>query len=152
MSTLDIPVRDKTQDQLDLEIEMGSMGISNYFKKLEKQGQGVLQPGMALIDNSLSPLIAQLEEFCESTRSGKAQRLTSTARYFEMIGLKEVAYITLKRVINGLSSRDRMVSMAESMSAPCIPTATRISICCGRSAMLPSIFKRYDFSRVLKPK
>ena len=116
MSTLDIPVRDKTQDQLDLETEMGSMGISNYFKKLEKQGQGVLQPGMALIDNSLSPLIAQLEEFCESTRSGKAQRLTSTARYFEMIGLKEVAYITLKRVINGLSSRDRMVSMAESIA------------------------------------
>lgn len=113
MSILQDQQNDK---QLALETEMGSMGVSNYFKKLEEQGQDTLAPGMALIDNSLKPLIEQLEEFCEATRTGQARRLASTAKYLEMIGLKEVAYITLKRVINGLSSRDRMTSMAEAIA------------------------------------
>lgn len=38
------------------------------------------------------------------------------------------------------------------MSDPWMPTATRMSKCCGRSAGTPSIFSKYDRSRVLKPK
>lgn len=104
------------EKQLDLESEMGSMGINNYFKKLEKQGQDTLKPGMALIDNSLKPLVQQLDDFYELTKSGKASRLAATANYLHMIGHKEVAYIALKRIINGLSSRDRMVAMAEAIA------------------------------------
>ena len=34
------------------------------------------------------------------------------------------------------------VSMASSMSSPWMPTATRISMCCGRSTTFPSILSR----------
>lgn len=112
MSTLEI----QQQKQIDLEVEMGSMGVLNYFKKLEGQGQDTVKPGMALIDNSLAPLIEQLDSFYADTKNGKANRLASTARYLHMIGHKEVAYITLKRIVNGISSRDRLVAMAESIA------------------------------------
>lgn len=104
------------EKQLALEAEMGSMGVAAYFKNLESQGQVNNRVGMAVIENSLKPLIEKLEEFCESTRSGQARRLGTTARYLEMIGLKEVAYISLRRVINGISNRERMVSMAGAIS------------------------------------
>lgn len=104
------------EKQIALETEMGSMGVSNYFKNLEAQGQANNRVGATVIENAISPLVDKLAEFAESTRSGQARRLASTARYFEMIGYKEVAYITLKRVINGISSRDRMVAMAESIA------------------------------------
>jgi DNA-directed RNA polymerase len=113
MSTLTLALEEK---QLALETEMGSMGVVNYFKNLEAQGQANNRVGVAIIENSISPLVDKLKEFCESTQSGQARRLSSTARYFEMIGLKEVAYITLKRVINGISNRDRMVAMAEGIA------------------------------------
>lgn len=106
----------QVEKQVELEIEMGSMGVSSYFKNLESQGQANNRVGMAIIENSLAPLVAKLEEFCESTRTGQARRLGTTARYLEMIGLKEVAYISLRRVINGISSRERMVSMAGAIS------------------------------------
>ena len=109
MSTL----RDK---QIALETEMGSLGVSNYFKNLEKQGQAENRVGAALLENSIQPLLTKLEEFCESTRGGQARRLATTARYLEMVGLREVAYITLRRIINGISGRERMVSMAESIA------------------------------------
>lgn len=102
--------------QRTLESEMGSMGVANYFKNLEKQGQAENVVGSTLINNSLQPLVDKLKEFTESTVSGQARRLGTTARYFEMIGYKEVAYITLRRVINGISSKERMVSMAESIA------------------------------------
>lgn len=104
------------EKQLNLETEMGSMGVVNYFRNLEAQGQANNRVGMAIIENSISPLVDKLKEFCESTSSGQARRLASTARYLEMIGLKEVAYISLKRVINGISNRDRMVAMAEAIA------------------------------------
>ena len=44
------------------------------------------------------------------------------------------------------------VSITLSMSSLWMPTATRINICWGRSAIWPSIFKRYERSRVLNPK
>jgi len=102
--------------QLALEAEMGSMGVASYFKNLEKQGQAENVVGMALINHSLQPLIERLKEFTESTKSGQARRLGSTARYLEMIGHKEVAFLTLRRVINGISGKERMVSMAEAIA------------------------------------
>src|SRR4051812_1152643 len=41
------------------------------------------------------------------------------------------------------------VLIALSTSSLWIPTDTRINRCCGRSAILPFILSRYDFSRVL---
>lgn len=102
----------KVDAQLALEAEMGSMGVTSYFRNLESQGQANNRVGMAVIENSLKPLIEKLEEFCESTRTGQARRLGTTARYLEMFGLKEVAYLTLRRVINGISTKEKMVSMA----------------------------------------
>lgn len=109
-------IRTLEQKQLDLEVEMGSMGVLKYFKKLESQGQDTLKPGLALIEHSLTPLVEQLDEFYTATRTGQARRFASTSHYLKMIGHKEVAYITLKRIINGLSSRDRLVAMAESIA------------------------------------
>lgn len=105
-----------TDRQIALEVEMGSMGVASYFKNLEKQGQAENQVGHALLETSLQPLIDKLKEFTESTKSGQARRLGSTARYFEMIGYKEVAYLTLRRVINGISGKERLVSMAEAIA------------------------------------
>jgi hypothetical protein len=50
------------------------------------------------------------------------------------------------------SDRKLYVSIAASMSVPWMPTDTRISMCCGRSATLPLILRRYERSSVLKPK
>ena len=44
------------------------------------------------------------------------------------------------------------VSMALSMSSLWMPTATRMSMCCGRSAISPLILSKYERSRVLNPK
>ncbi|OYY49057.1 MAG: hypothetical protein B7Y48_07675 [Methylophilales bacterium 28-44-11] len=109
MSTLE-------EKQIALESEMGSMGVASYFKNLEKQGQAENVVGMTLLDNSLEPLIGKLKEFSESTKSGQARRLGSTAKYLEMVGYKEVAFLTLRRVINGISGKERMVSMAEAIA------------------------------------
>lgn len=104
------------EKQIALETEMGSLGVSAYFRNLESQGLAENRVGSALLNNSLQPLIEKLQEFCETTRSGNAGRLAHTARYLEMIGLKEVAYIALRRIINGISGRERMVSMAEAIA------------------------------------
>jgi DNA-directed RNA polymerase len=112
MSTL----KDKHAAQLLLEEEMGSMGVSRYFKTLEKQGQASTMVGQRLLESILQDYIQAIEGFCESTRSGKARTLASTAKYLEMIGIKEVAYISLRRVINGLSGRDRLVAISESIA------------------------------------
>jgi len=99
--------------QLEIETEMGSLGVASYFKNLAKQGQAENVVGNALLENSLSPFIEKLKEFTEATKSGQARRLGSTARYLEFIGHKEVAYIALRRIINGISGRERLVTMAE---------------------------------------
>jgi|TARA_R110001606_G_scaffold398504_1_gene577719 DNA-directed RNA polymerase len=109
MSTLE-------EKQIELETEMGSLGVANYFKNLEMQGQADNMVGITLLNNSIQPLVDKLNEFAESTKSGQARRLASTSRYLEMIGHKEVAYLSLKRIINGISSRERLVSMAESIT------------------------------------
>ncbi len=44
------------------------------------------------------------------------------------------------------------VSSARSTSSSWMPTATRMSMCCGRSAILPFRRSRYERSSVLKPK
>ena len=54
--------------------------------------------------------------------------------------------------VNQRCDMSSYVSTAASRSRLWMPIATRISICCGRSATLPCIRSRYDFSRVLKPK
>jgi DNA-directed RNA polymerase len=105
------------QKQLELEEEMGSLGVTRYFKQLESQGLMGNPVGMRLLDKSLSGMIETIEKFCKSVTKGQSARhLGNTAEYFTMIGHKEVAYITLKRIVNGLSSRDRMVAMAESIA------------------------------------
>lgn len=43
------------------------------------------------------------------------------------------------------------VSTTLSTLRPWMPTATRMIMCCGRSAMRPSMRRRYERSRVLKP-
>lgn len=62
----------------------------------------------------------------------------------------------LKRVgeacVKSLRLMRSYVSMAASMSSPWMPTDTRMSMCDGRSAILPCTLSRYDRSRVLKPK
>ena len=45
-------------------------------------------------------------------------------------------------------SGGRPTWIAESMSSLCIPMATLMSMCCGRSTTLPLIFRRYERSRV----
>lgn len=102
--------------QIELETEMGNMGVASYFKNLAKRGQAENVVGNALLENSLQPLIEKLKEFDESTKSGMARRLATTSRYLEMIGHKEVAYLALRRIINGLSGKERMVSMAEGIA------------------------------------
>ena len=51
--------------------------------------------------------------------------------------------------VNHFSDIRWYVSIAASMSALWMPSDTRISICCGRSAGAPSSRRRYDFSSVL---
>ncbi len=104
------------EKQVALEAEMGSLGVANYFRQLEKQGQVENVVGHALLENSLQPLVDKLKEFAESTKGGKARRLASTSRYLEMIGHKEVAYLALRRIINGISGKERLVAMAEAIA------------------------------------
>ena len=55
-------------------------------------------------------------------------------------------------VVNQRSLMRLYVSIAAVISSLWIPTATRMIMCCGRSAIFPFIFRRYERSSVLKPK
>ena len=54
--------------------------------------------------------------------------------------------------VNHFSAIRLYVSIAASMSRLWMPSATRMSMCCGRSTTLPCILSRYERSSVLKPK
>ena len=54
--------------------------------------------------------------------------------------------------VNQPSDIKLYVFIAAGMSFLCIPIETRISICCGLSAIFPFNFIRYDLVKVLNPK
>jgi len=54
--------------------------------------------------------------------------------------------------VNTRRDMSSYVSTAASTSSLWMPTATRMSMCCGRSAILSSVLSRYERSSVLNPK
>ena len=102
-----------------------------------------------------SPMPPALLEICaQSERVSKMPSIESSfiaSRKHDDICGAGVPALNIVGVacVNHFSDIRWYVSIAASMSLLWMPSDTRISICCGRSAGTPSSRSRYDFSSVL---
>ena len=102
--------------QVTLEEEMRGLGVVKYLKSLteakEKGTESTLPPGKALLKESVEKVALGVAEWIESTRSGQARRHASIADKVDLFEPETVAFLALRRVINGISGQSSITITA----------------------------------------
>lgn len=104
------------EKQMDLEVEMGSLGVSRFFDKLDRDGLMAVHTGKAVLDKSMQPMVEAVTAFCGKSFSGGAAIYASTAQFYKMVGYRETSFLALRTVINMMSKGERMVKVALAIS------------------------------------
>ncbi|KAH0357813.1 hypothetical protein KCU83_g235, partial [Aureobasidium melanogenum] len=105
-----------------------------------EEGEDVGVPGLEIDGEGTGTLVAALVDVSGSV-------VENTEHGYETVGCA----VGTSNIMAQVLRVSGWVSIAASISSPWIPTATRMIICWGLSATLPSSLRRYERSRVLKP-
>lgn len=103
------------EEQLLLEEESVGLGIERYQKAVE-QDQSNTRPGKKLVVTLLEPLIAAIQEQQAIHSSGKAGRDTGVWKFLGQFSPQQLAFITAKVCINGISRTTPLVTLAKGIT------------------------------------
>lgn len=109
--------------QVELEVEMIGLGAKRYsdkvVKALEKSNESATSYGHRLISHAVLDTAQVLEDFLAQYESGKAGRGRPhiAVKYLKQVGdMKIAAFITAKHIINGISRRNPLTTVATSIA------------------------------------
>jgi DNA-directed RNA polymerase len=104
------------QDQLALEEQMRSLGTERYFKQVneakEDGNESKTMPAKRLMGHAHLRMVQALTTFLDEARSGKAGRRSEAFSTLKDIDVDLVAHLTVRAVIDRLSSRHTLTSTA----------------------------------------
>lgn len=109
---MDHALDDNVQRQIKLEDQSVEAGVRRYRKLVAAQDEADLMPGSFLLSRSIGPLSAAIKKWVEDTIAGNAGK---GARLCDLISALEpdaVAYITARRAMSAIITRDRLVTVA----------------------------------------
>lgn len=107
---------ERFQKQLFLEKEMAESGrqrvTSIYQNAKDKKNESITLYGQSIMRTQLSNIASRIREFLEEANTGKAGRRHIAVKYLNLIpDEKVIAFITLKTVIDSLTSRQTLLSL-----------------------------------------
>lgn len=105
---------EQIQKQLELEEEAVTYGIKKYRELVRKRPETELPPGLALMMRAIEPMAKAIDRFKADDKRGG--RLAHIRRYFRLFDSHELAYITARRLINGISAVEPVQRVAISLA------------------------------------
>lgn len=108
---------EKFQRQLNLELEMSMRGRRKveriYAKAKSDKNESITLYGQSLMRTQLNAVSSSIDSFMAEAESGKAGRRHTALKYLKLIDDSRVtAFITLRTIVNSLSSRVSLSSLA----------------------------------------
>ena len=105
--------------QLTLEEEMQNLGIERFQKSVrqskENRQESVSLHGILLMKKTVDVLSKGIREFIEEANSGGAGRKHTAAPLIALCDTDVVAYLTLRMVMDSISSRQKLTKTAHSI-------------------------------------
>lgn len=98
-----------------LEAESMALGIEKYQAALQA-GEDTLPPGMRLIKAAVEPLSKAIIEAITEAQEGKASRSAGILKFLQQFTPERAAFITARRVIHGVASREPLARLAMSLA------------------------------------
>lgn len=99
--------------QLQLEEEAVQIGVARYREAMQQRPLSELPPGLALLKGAMSPMVQAIEEFKATKGAG---RLGHTKKFLRKLDDAEIAFMTIKRVINAIALREPLQRVAISLA------------------------------------
>lgn len=108
---------EKFQRQLNLELEMSMRGRRKveriYSKAKSEKNESITLYGQSLIRTQLNAISSSINNFMAEADTGRAGRRHTSLKYLKLIEDSRVtAFITLRTIVNSLSSRVSLSSLA----------------------------------------
>ena len=109
------------KDQLELESLMITEGIERYRKQLNDAIQGnqetQVKPQHFFMVSAITPLANAIKKAIEDAYNGKVGKRPSAYKLLKNADPEVVSYITAKVIINGISSKTSMTTLAAAIGA-----------------------------------
>lgn len=105
----------KEQQQIEREEQMRTLGVIRYERQMAERDLADLPPGTRMLFEAIDPLAQHVAEWVEET--GKNPRRYGKVLHFvKLFQPEEIAYIALRRVINAVSERTKLGTLAMSVA------------------------------------
>lgn len=106
------------QKQIELEQDMRSYGVTRYENNLQKrteyQDLSSLPPGKRALMQAIEPVADAIRAWVEETKKAP-RRYADVVKFLDMYVPEEIAFIALKRIINGISEKVKLSTLAISI-------------------------------------
>jgi DNA-directed RNA polymerase len=100
--------------QRQLEQESVSMGVQRYRDALADDLTSV-QPGISLMKRAIGPVAERIDAFVKQAEAGRAGKAASVAYFMAQFDSDVVAYMAVRKIINGLTARVPLTRLAASI-------------------------------------
>ena len=119
--TTDITTHPLWNDQLALEEEMRSLGISRFrdgVAKMQERGQETRSTAVRrLMGHAHADVVKAIEAFQDAALRGKGGRRHSALPFLKLVGdVDLIAHMTIRSVLDGISSRETLTRVALNVS------------------------------------
>src|SRR5574337_954288 len=95
-----------------LEMRMRGLGRMRYFKAIERTGVESSPPGREMVKRMVEPLAIAIQEWIVRAQSGEACREAGMAHFLSGFDVGDVAYMTARATVQGLTGRARLSTTA----------------------------------------
>lgn len=103
------------QKQIEMEEKMRTLGIARYERQMTERDLADLPPGTRMLFEAIDPMAAHVAEWVEETAKNP-KRYGSIVRFLQLFQPEEIAYIALRRVINAVSEKTKLPTLAMSVA------------------------------------
>lgn len=107
------------QKQIELEQDMRTYGAIRYDQTLQRRVEhkdlAAMPPGKRALMKAIEPVAEAIEKWVEETKKAP-RRYADVVRFLDSYQPEEIAYIALRRIINGLSEKVKLSTLAISIA------------------------------------
>lgn len=109
-------VQARIDAQLELEALSVQMGIARYQETLASQGTSATSAGQQLLKAAMDPMVAALQSWLETTRSGLASRSASVFYFIDQFDPVVAAYLTANAGLQAVDGHTTLTSASERLA------------------------------------
>ncbi|WP_067516854.1 DNA-directed RNA polymerase [Endozoicomonas ascidiicola] len=112
--------QERYQRQVQLEEKMRTDGVDRFWMIHEKnrtfQQESGTRSVKRLLNAHLLPMVEAIDAFMAEARSGKAGKKHTAVRFMEKLDAEALALLTVRTVLDGLSSQKKLVAVAREIA------------------------------------